>query len=108
MRRFGAVADEVTGHVGSLESDSKWLMADQVLAKRLESRRRLAMRSQAVALAMDASKSLASRRQRPSQAKVRSTTHRRGRSWKPLTPCGRSTIWTTQGPQSAIALRSCS
>lgn len=37
----------------------------------------------ASALAIVASKSLASRRQRPSQAKVRSTTHRCGRTSKP-------------------------
>src|SRR5207244_4743103 len=61
----------------------------------------------AVALAMVASKSLARRRLRPSQAKLRSTTHRRGRSWKPLTPGGRSTIWIVQGPQSAIAPCNC-
>ena len=43
-----------------------------------------ATRTQATALAMVASKSLASLRQRPSQAKVRSTTHLRGRTSKPL------------------------
>ena len=39
--------------------------------------------AQATALAMVASKSFASRRQRPSHAKVRSTTHRRGRLRSP-------------------------
>ena len=43
-----------------------------------------AMRSQASAEAMVFSQSLANLRQRPSQAKVRSTTHRRGRTSKPL------------------------
>jgi hypothetical protein len=48
----------------------------------------LARMSQAVALSMEASKSLARRRLRPSHAEVRSTTHLRGKSWKPLTPAG--------------------
>lgn len=43
-----------------------------------------AIKIHASALAMVALKSLASRRQRPSQAKVRSTIHRRGRTSKPL------------------------
>jgi hypothetical protein len=43
-----------------------------------------AMKIQASADAMDFSQSLASRRQRPSQAKVRSTTQRRGRTSNPL------------------------
>ena len=46
--------------------------------------RMCAMVAHASAEAMDFSQSLASRRQRPSQAKVRSTTHRRGRTSKPL------------------------
>jgi len=44
----------------------------------------LAMKVQAVDLSIDASQSFASLRQRPSQAKVRSTTHCRGRTSKPL------------------------
>ena len=45
-----------------------------------------ATRSQATSVAAAASKSLVRRRHRPNQANLRSTTHRRGRSWKPLTP----------------------
>ena len=44
----------------------------------------LAMKVQAEELSIDASQSFASLRQRPSQAKVRSTTQRRGRTSKPL------------------------
>ena len=44
----------------------------------------LARKIQASAVSMAVSKSLASRRFRLSQASVRSTTHRRGRSWKPF------------------------
>jgi Enoyl-CoA hydratase/isomerase len=39
-------------------------------------------------VAAEPSKSLARRRHLPNQAKVRSTTQRRGNSWKPLTPGG--------------------
>ena len=56
------------------------------------------MRIQASALAMVFSKSLASLRQRPSQAKVRSTTHRRGRSSKPLARSERLMIWRVHWP----------
>ena len=52
----------------------------------------LARKIQASAVSMAVSKSLASRRFRLSQASVRSTTHRRGRSWKAFTPAGRLTI----------------
>src|ERR1700676_5197071 len=51
--------------------------------------------NQATSVAAAASKSLARRRHLPDQAKVRSTTHRRGRSWKPLTPGGR---WIQRPP----------
>lgn len=50
------------------------------------------MKSQAVAEAMVFSKSLARRRLRLSQAKVRSTTHRRGSNSKPLAMSDRLTI----------------
>ena len=40
----------------------------------------------AASVAADPSMSLARRRHLPHQAKVRSTTQRRGKSWKPLTP----------------------
>src|SRR6201993_3066031 len=52
--------------------------------------------SQAWALSMVASKSLARRRLRLSQAMVRSTTHRRGNSWKPLAASQRRTISRVQ------------
>ena len=46
----------------------------------------LATVAQAVELSMERSQSLAKRRHRPSHANVRSTTHRRGKSWKSF--CG--------------------
>ena len=58
----------------------------------------LAIMSQASALAMVASKSLARRRLRPSQAKVRSTTQRRGRTLKPVTSSLRLTISSVHWP----------
>src|SRR5665213_172414 len=107
---FGTAENSLDADVilltGFSESDSKWFICAQSFARRRERSRRLARRSQAVALWVVASKSLARRRLRPSQAKVRSTTHRRGSSWKPLTPGGRSMIWIVQGPQSATASRS--
>src|ERR1700678_2796997 len=56
------------------------------------------------ALSIVASKSLARRRQWPSQAKVRSTTHRRAMSTKPLAAFGRLTISTVQSPLSRKGL----
>lgn len=68
----------------ALEPDSKLYEWQQDLARRLVRMRRLATKIQASALAMVLSQSLARRRQRPSQANVRSTTHRRGKTSKPL------------------------
>ena len=65
-----------------------------------------AMRTQAVALEMVASKSLDNRRQRPSQASVRSTTQRRGKTWKPFATSERLMISTTHRPKLASSLRS--
>lgn len=65
----------------------------------------LAMRAQAVALSMERSKSLARRRQRPSQANVRSTTQRRGRTSKPLSASERLMISMVQLPWRFIASR---
>src|SRR5258708_31161955 len=80
----------------SSESDSKRFMFDQALARRRERSRRLASSTQAVALATVASKSLARRRLRPNQAKLRSTTHRRGGSWKRFVPGGGfTTLWVS-------------
>ena len=67
-----------------------------------------AMKSQAVELSRVVSKSLARRRFRPSQAKVRSTTHRRGSSTKPLAVSDRLMISMTQSPRPARACRSLS
>jgi hypothetical protein len=67
------------------------------------SRRMWATRRKAVAEAMDFSQSLESLRHRPSQAKVRSTTHRRGRTSKPLALSERLMISSVQGPVSASA-----
>lgn len=66
-------------------------------------RRIEAMKIHASALAMVASKSLASRRQRPSQAKVRSRTHRRGSTSKPLAASERLMISMVHVPRLASA-----
>ena len=58
----------------------------------------LAMVAHAVEEAMVRSQSLASRRQRPSHAKVRSTTQRRGNSTKPLAVSERLMISSVQSP----------
>jgi len=62
--------------------------------------------SQASALAMDFSQSFESRRHRPSQARVRSTTHRRGNTSKPCAVSERLTICTVQHPTAFSASRS--
>ncbi len=67
-----------------LVPDSEVSQAKQYLAVLRVSMRIEAISAQAVEDAMDFSQSLASRRQRPSHAKVRSTTHRRGSTSKPL------------------------
>jgi selenocysteine lyase/cysteine desulfurase len=79
----------------------------QSLARRRVSSLRWATRSQATSVVGKPSKSLARRRHRPNQAKVRSTTHRLGSSWKPLTPSGRLTISIVHGPQWESARGSC-
>ena len=58
----------------------------------------LAIKVHAVALSRDCSQSFANLRQRPSQAKVRSTTHRRGSTSKPLAVSDRLMISTVQSP----------
>ena len=65
----------------------------------------LAMKVHAVELAMDCSQSLASRRHRPSHAKVRSTTQRRGRTSKPLAASERFMISIVQSPCPLSAAR---
>src|SRR5262249_3821180 len=90
----------------SSESDSEWYPSFQALASRRESSWTLPMRTQASALAIVASKSLARRRLRPSQAKVRSTTQRRGSGLNVPTVCDRVTIWIVHLPKSASALSS--
>ena len=62
-----------------------------------------AMKAMAVAEAMDFSQSFASLRHRPSHAKVRSTTHRRGRTSKPLAVSERLMISMLQAPQPFMA-----
>ena len=63
------------------------------------------MRAQAVDEAMDLSQSLASRRQRPSHAKVRSTTHRRASTSKPLALSERLMISIVHFPMPTSADR---
>ena len=60
-------------------------------ANRLSIRWIMAMRSQASPVTVSASSSLLKRRLRPRQAKVRSTTPRRGRTTKPWASAGRLT-----------------
>src|SRR6478752_7269337 len=64
----------------------------QGLAKRRVKSLRWAASSQASSVAAEPSKSLERRRHLPNHAKVRSTTQRLGRSWKPLTPGGRDDL----------------
>ncbi len=63
----------------------------------------LAMKAQAVELSMDASQSFASLRQRPSQAKVRPTTRRRGKTSKPLAMSDRLMVSMAQSPRRLSA-----
>ena len=67
-----------------------------------------AMSVHASADAIVFSQSFAKRRQRPSQAKVRSTTHRRAMTTKPVTSGGRFTISIVGPSIEAIASRSLS
>ena len=69
-------------------------------------RRIWAISTHASALLMDDSQSLARRLQRPSHAKVRSTTHLRGGTSKPLAVSERLTIWSVQRPRLTRASRS--
>src|SRR4249919_2188920 len=81
----------------------------QALASRRVRVRMWATNAQATALAIVASKSFASLRQRPSHAKVRSTTHLRGRTSKPCAVSERLMISIVHSPiaskPSAIYLR---
>ena len=65
-----------------------------------------AMRIQACALAIDLSQAFYRRRQRPSPAKVRSTTHRLGKTSKPCAVSERLTICTVQRLMTFRASRS--
>ncbi|SFK69103.1 regulatory helix-turn-helix protein, lysR family [Loktanella salsilacus] len=89
-----------------LESDSKLTAPSQSLARCRVTRLMCAMRIQASALAMDFSQSFDRRRHRFSQAKVRSTTHRRGSTSKPSAVSERLTIWTVHRPRAFSASRS--
>ncbi len=66
----------------------------------------LEMWAHAVALSVDFSQSLARRRQRPSHAKVRSTTHLRGKISKLSALSERRMISIVQSPQPFRASRS--
>ena len=78
----------------------------QVLAMRRVRLRTCATRTHATALAIVASKSLARRRQRPSQAKVLSTTQRRGRISNPFAASERLMISSIHDPLPLSAARS--
>ena len=70
----------------------------QYLASRRVMSLMLAINVQAVELARDFSQSFARRRHLPSHAKVRSTTHRRGRTSKPFAVSERLMISMVQAP----------
>ncbi len=88
------------------ESDSKVGLCFQCLACLLTSRITPATYIHVCSVWTDRSKSLESLLARESHAKVRSTTQRRGSSWKPLTPAGLWTIWIFHGPQSCRSFKS--
>lgn len=78
--------------------DLKLTSTLQYLARRRVVRRMWETLIQASAEATDFSQSLANLRHRPSQAKVRSTTHRRGSTSKPLAVPERFTISIVHSP----------
>ena len=79
-------------------SDSKLFEGDQALARRRVMRRMWAISTHASALARVVSQSLASLRQRPSYAKVRSITQRRGSISNPRAASERWMISKVQHP----------
>lgn len=79
---------------------SSWAVGDPVSAYRL-----LTI-IQPSALVNEVSQSLVSRRHLPSQAKVRSTTHRRGSTSKPMAASERLLILTAYWPIRPRVLRS--
>ena len=83
-------------------------VADQALAIRRVIVRICATHAQATALAMAASKSLVRRRQRPSQANVLSTTHRRGRISKTFPMSERLMISNVHDPLPSALRAVCS
>src|SRR5215210_2627428 len=105
-KRIGAVVVGDANHpvLGIISvSDSKLFEGDQALARRRVMRRIWAIITHASALARVVSQSLASLRQRPSHAKVRSTTQRRGSTSKPEAMSERLTISRVQHPIFASA-----
>ena len=88
----------VASFIFLLEPDSKVYHAWQYLAVLRVIIRMEAMSAQVVEDAIEVSQSLASRRHRPSHAKVRSTTHRRGKRTKPLAASERLMISIVQSP----------
>jgi hypothetical protein len=86
--------------------ESEWPLCFQALASRRVSMRMFATRTQACADSMDRSKSLAHLRHLPSHAKVRSTTHRRDRTSKPLARSDRLMISIVKLPIVCKAPRS--
>ena len=96
IKNMAAAFDKSAGSVvQDSEAESliqNYFPAFLALAMYLADRRIEAMRSHASADAIEVSQSFASLRQRPSHAKVRSTTQRRVMTTKPVTPAGRLTI----------------
>lgn len=88
--------------------DSKVSRAKQCLAVLPVCIRMDAISAHAVEEAMEVSQSLARRRHLPSQAKVRSTTYRRGSTSELLAASERLMISTVHGPMLARARRSLS
>ena len=89
-----------------LEPDERSTHGYQNLPRRLVVRRTWATLIDASAEAMDLSESFPICWQRPSQANVRSTTHRRGRTSTPFAVSDRLTICSVQSPILSSAPRS--
>src|SRR5213075_899320 len=102
------IESELAQLKATLVPDSEVSQARQYFAVLRVSMRMEAMRAQAVEEAMEVSQSLARRRQRPSHAKVRSTTHLRGRTSKPWAASDRLMISMVHRPMPASASRSLS
>jgi len=103
---FRALALIYTGGNPILEPDSKVRQEFESLTILRVINRMEAIFVHAVELSIDLSQAFARRRQRPSQAKVRSTTHLRGSTTKPLATSERLTISMVHSPWPTSACAS--